>query len=387
MKKEKADKAQEKETDQRKQAIDVALGQIEKQFGKGSIMRLGADTRMAEMNVVSTGSLDLDIALGIGGFPSGRIVEIYGPESSGKTTLTLSAIAETQKKGGIAAFIDAEHALDPSYAKKLGVNVDDLLVAQPDNGEEALEICESLVRSNAIDLIVIDSVAALVPKAEIEGDMGDSHMGLQARLMSQALRKLTGTIAKSNTTVIFINQIRMKIGVMFGSPETTTGGNALKFYASIRLDIRRIETLKEKEEPVGNRVRVKVVKNKCAPPFRQAEFDIMYANGINRESSLIDLAVRHDLVAKAGSWYSYGGEKIGQGKEQVKNFFLENPDIAFKIENQVRDLNSLPLMDQSKIQTREVKSIERDPKETKETKSKQPVSFSTEAEGDVAVGE
>ncbi|MCW7487376.1 recombinase RecA [Leptospira meyeri] len=387
MKKEKADKAQEKETDQRKQAIDAALGQIEKQFGKGSIMRLGADTRMAEMNVVSTGSLDLDIALGIGGFPSGRIVEIYGPESSGKTTLTLSAIAETQKKGGIAAFIDAEHALDPSYAKKLGVNVDDLLVAQPDNGEEALEICESLVRSNAIDLIVIDSVAALVPKAEIEGDMGDSHMGLQARLMSQALRKLTGTIAKSNTTVIFINQIRMKIGVMFGSPETTTGGNALKFYASIRLDIRRIETLKEKEEPVGNRVRVKVVKNKCAPPFRQAEFDIMYANGINRESSLIDLAVRHDLVAKAGSWYSYGGEKIGQGKEQVKNFFLENPDIAFKIENQVRDLNSLPLMDQSKIQTREVKSIERDPKETKETKSKQPVSFSTEAEGDVAVGE
>ncbi|MCW7482380.1 recombinase RecA [Leptospira kanakyensis] len=387
MKKEKADKAQEKETDQRKQAIDAALGQIEKQFGKGSIMRLGADTRMAEMSVVSTGSLDLDIALGIGGFPSGRIVEIYGPESSGKTTLTLSAIAETQKKGGIAAFIDAEHALDPSYAKKLGVNVDDLLVAQPDNGEEALEICESLVRSNAIDLIVIDSVAALVPKAEIEGDMGDSHMGLQARLMSQALRKLTGTIAKSNTTVIFINQIRMKIGVMFGSPETTTGGNALKFYASIRLDIRRIETLKEKEEPVGNRVRVKVVKNKCAPPFRQAEFDIMYANGINRESSLIDLAVRHDLVAKAGSWYSYGGEKIGQGKEQVKNFFLENPDIAFKIENQVRDLNSLPLMDQSKIQTREVKSIERDPKETKETKSKQPVSFSTEAEGEVAVGE
>ncbi|TGL53144.1 recombinase RecA [Leptospira kemamanensis] len=387
MKKEKADKAQDKETDQRKQAIDAALGQIEKQFGKGSIMRLGADTRMAEMNVVSTGSLDLDIALGIGGFPSGRIIEIYGPESSGKTTLTLSAIAETQKKGGIAAFIDAEHALDPSYAKKLGVNVDDLLVAQPDNGEEALEICESLVRSNAIDLIVIDSVAALVPKAEIEGDMGDSHMGLQARLMSQALRKLTGTISKSSTTVIFINQIRMKIGVMFGSPETTTGGNALKFYASIRLDIRRIETLKEKEEPVGNRVRVKVVKNKCAPPFRQAEFDIMYANGINRESSLIDLAVRHDLVAKAGSWYSYNGEKIGQGKEQVRNFFLENPDIAFKIENQVRDLNALPLLDQAKIQTREVKSIERDPKETKETKSKQPVSFSTEGDGDIAVGE
>ncbi|MCZ8344062.1 MAG: recombinase RecA [Leptospira sp.] len=381
MKKEKSEKAQDKEADQRKAAIDQALGQIEKQFGKGSIMRLGADTRMSEMNVVSTGSLDLDIALGIGGFPSGRIVEIYGPESSGKTTLTLSAIAETQKKGGIAAFIDAEHALDPSYAKKLGVNVDDLLVAQPDNGEEALEICESLVRSNAIDLIVIDSVAALVPKAEIEGDMGDSHMGLQARLMSQALRKLTGTISKSSTTVIFINQIRMKIGVMFGSPETTTGGNALKFYASIRLDIRRIETLKDKEEPIGNRVRVKVVKNKCAPPFRQAEFDIMYSNGINRESSLIDLAVKHDILGKAGSWYSYNNEKIGQGKEQVRNFFLENPEIALKIENQIRDLNSLPLVDtQAKIQTREVKPVERE----KETKSK-PVSFSTE--GEIAVGE
>ncbi|MCZ8156928.1 MAG: recombinase RecA [Leptospira sp.] len=383
MKKEKSEKTIEKETDQRKQAIDAALGQIEKQFGKGSIMRLGADTRMAEMNVISTGSLDLDIALGIGGFPTGRIIEVYGPESSGKTTLTLSAIAQCQKKGGIAAFIDAEHALDPSYAKKLGVNVDDLLVAQPDNGEEALEICESLVRSNAIDLIVIDSVAALVPKAEIEGDMGDSHMGLQARLMSQALRKLTGTISKSNTIVIFINQIRMKIGVMFGSPETTTGGNALKFYASIRLDIRRIETLKEKEEPVGNRVRVKVVKNKCAPPFRQAEFDIMYSNGINRETSLIDLAVKHDLIAKAGSWYSYKTEKIGQGKEQVRNYLAENPEIAFIVENQVRDLNGLPLLDESaKIQTREVKSIER------ETKTK-PVSFSTDKEKveDVAVGE
>jgi recombination protein RecA len=381
MKKEKSEKTIEKETDQRKQAIDAALGQIEKQFGKGSIMRLGADTRMAEMNVISTGSLDLDIALGIGGFPTGRIVEVYGPESSGKTTLTLSAIAQCQKKGGIAAFIDAEHALDPSYAKKLGVNVDDLLVAQPDNGEEALEICESLVRSNAIDLIVIDSVAALVPKAEIEGDMGDSHMGLQARLMSQALRKLTGTISKSNTIVIFINQIRMKIGVMFGSPETTTGGNALKFYASIRLDIRRIETLKEKEEPVGNRVRVKVVKNKCAPPFRQAEFDIMYSNGINRETSLIDLAVKHDLIAKAGSWYSYKTEKIGQGKEQVRNYLAENPDIAFLVENQVRDLNGLPLLEEgAKIQTREVKSIER------ETKSK-PVSYSTDKVDEVAVGE
>ncbi|WP_411823319.1 recombinase RecA [Leptospira sp. 'Mane'] len=380
-KKEKSEKAAEKETDQRKQAIDAAVGQIEKQFGKGSIMRLGADNRMAEATVISSGSLDLDIALGIGGFPVGRIIEIYGPESSGKTTLTLSAIAQTQKKGGIAAFIDAEHALDPSYAKKLGVNVDDLLVAQPDNGEEALEICESLVRSNAIDLIVIDSVAALVPKAEIEGDMGDSHMGLQARLMSQALRKLTGTISKSNTMVIFINQIRMKIGVMFGSPETTTGGNALKFYASIRLDIRRIETLKEKEEPVGNRVRVKVVKNKCAPPFRQAEFDIMYSTGINKESALVDLAVKHDIFSKAGSWYSHGTEKIGQGKEQVRNYLLENPEISLTVENQVRDLNGLPLVETAKIQTREVKSIER------ETKPSKPVSFSTEKFDEVAVGE
>ncbi len=381
MKKEKAEKPPE--TDQRKMAIDAAVGQIEKQFGKGSIMRLGADTKLNESNVISTGSLDLDIALGIGGFPTGRVVEIYGPESSGKTTLTLSAIAQTQKKGGIAAFIDAEHALDPSYAKKLGVNVDDLLVAQPDNGEEALEICESLVRSNAIDLIVIDSVAALVPKAEIEGDMGDSHMGLQARLMSQALRKLTGTISKSNTTVIFINQIRMKIGVMFGSPETTTGGNALKFYASIRLDIRRIETLKEKEEPIGNRVRVKVVKNKCAPPFRQAEFDVMYSTGISRESSLIDLAVKHDIFAKAGSWYSYDSEKIGQGKEQVRLYLIEHPDIANKVEAMVRDLNGLPPLEaQAKIATREVKSVEREPLQV--SKASKPVSFSTD---DVAIGE
>jgi len=380
MKKEKAEK--QPEVDQRKLAIDAALGQIEKQFGKGSIMRLGADTKLAESTVISTGSLDLDIALGIGGFPTGRIVEIYGPESSGKTTLTLSAIAQTQRKGGIAAFIDAEHALDPSYAKKLGVSVDDLLVAQPDNGEEALEICESLVRSNAIDLIVIDSVAALVPKAEIEGDMGDSHMGLQARLMSQALRKLTGTIAKSNTIVIFINQIRMKIGVMFGSPETTTGGNALKFYASIRLDIRRIETLKEKEEPVGNRVRVKVVKNKCAPPFRQAEFDIMYSTGISREASLIDLAVKHDIFNKAGSWYSYEGDKIGQGKEQVRQYLLERPEVAQKIESMIRDLNGLPVeASATKIATREVKSVERDPITIPRAK---PLSFSSE---ESAVGE
>ena len=322
MKKGKEDKADEilaEKNEERKRAIDAAMGQIEKQFGKGSIMRLGANSAVA-IPVISTGSLDLDIALGIGGLPVGRIVEIYGPESSGKTTLMLSTIAQAQKKGGIAAFIDAEHALDPSYAKKLGVNIDDLLVSQPDNGEEALEICESLVRSNAIDIIVIDSVAALVPKAEIEGDMGDSHMGLQARLMSQALRKLTGTISKSKTTVVFINQIRMKIGVMFGSPETTTGGNALKFYASVRMDIRKIETLKDKEDPIGNRVRVKVVKNKCAPPFKQAEFDVMFNSGINKESSIIDLAVKHEIIVKGGSWYSYNGEKIGQGKETVRAF-------------------------------------------------------------------
>lgn len=326
------------------QAIEQAMTQIEKQFGKGSIMRLGGKTDV-NISVIPTGSLDLDIALGIGGYPSGRIVEIYGPESSGKTTLTLSAAAQAQKKGGIAAFIDAEHALDPSYAKRLGVNIDDLLVSQPDNGEEALEICESLVRSNAIDLVVVDSVAALVPRAEIEGDMGDAHMGLQARLMSQALRKLTGTISKSRTTVVFINQIRMKIGVMFGSPETTTGGNALKFYSSVRLDIRRIETLKDKDEAIGNRVRVKVVKNKCAPPFKQAEFDVMYSSGISKESSIIDLAVKHDIILKAGSWYSYNNEKIGQGKESVKAFLQDNPDLSIKIENQIRELNELPLRD------------------------------------------
>ena len=344
MKKGKEDKAEEilsEKNEERKRAIDAAMGQIEKQFGKGSIMRLGANSAVA-IPVISTGSLDLDIALGIGGLPVGRIVEIYGPESSGKTTLMLSTIAQAQKKGGIAAFIDAEHALDPSYAKKLGVNIDDLLVSQPDNGEEALEICESLVRSNAIDIIVIDSVAALVPKAEIEGDMGDSHMGLQARLMSQALRKLTGTISKSKTTVGFINQIRMKIGVMFGSPETTTGGNALKFYASVRLDIRKIETLKDKEDPIGNRVRVKVVKNKCAPPFKQAEFDVMFNSGINRESSIIDLAVKHEIIVKGGSWYSYNGEKIGQGKETVRAYLQEHPDLSGKLEAQIRDLNDLP---------------------------------------------
>ena len=347
MRKAKEEKQEEnhlsEKNEERKRAIESAMSQIEKQFGKGSIMRLGGNSELKTIPVIPTGALDLDIALGIGGSPIGRIVEIYGPESSGKTTLMLSTIAQAQKMGGVAAFIDAEHALDPSYAKKLGVNIDDLLVSQPDNGEEALEICESLVRSNAIDIIVIDSVAALVPKAEIEGDMGDSHMGLQARLMSQALRKLTGTISKSKTTVVFINQIRMKIGVMFGSPETTTGGNALKFYASVRLDIRKIETLKEKDESIGNRVRVKVVKNKCAPPFRQAEFDIMFNSGINRESSLIDLAVKHDIIVKGGSWYSFNNEKLGQGKESVRAYLLEHPDFANKLEKQIRDLNELPM--------------------------------------------
>ncbi|MEM7183532.1 MAG: recombinase RecA [Spirochaetota bacterium] len=348
MKKSKEDKLTAQKHEEKGRAIESAMSQIEKQFGKGSIMRLGGDKQIDAIPAISTGSLELDIALGIGGLPSGRIVEIFGPESSGKTTLMLSAVAQAQKKGGVAAFIDAEHALDPSYAKKLGVNIDDLLVSQPDNGEEALEICEALVRSNAIDIIVIDSVAALVPRAEIEGDMGDSHMGLQARLMSQALRKLTGSISRSRTTVVFINQIRMKIGVMFGSPETTTGGNALKFYCSVRMDIRRIETLKDKDESIGNRVRVKVVKNKCAPPFRQAEFDIIFNQGINRESSLVDLAVKHDIMAKAGSWYSYGSERIGQGKESVKTFLLENPEIANKIESQIRFLHDLPALDGSK---------------------------------------
>ena len=337
-------------------ALQLTLDKLEKTYGKGTVMKLG-DTTVEPMDSISTGSLGLDIALGIGGLPRGRVVEIYGPESSGKTTLMLSTIAQAQKKGGIAAFIDAEHALDPSYAKKLGVNIDDLLVSQPDNGEEALEICESLVRSNAIDIIVIDSVAALVPKAEIEGDMGDSHMGLQARLMSQALRKLTGTISKSKTTVVFINQIRMKIGVMFGSPETTTGGNALKFYASIRLDIRKIETLKDKEDPIGNRVRVKVVKNKCAPPFKQAEFDVMFNSGINRESSIIDLAVKHELIAKGGSWYSYNNEKIGQGKENVRQYLLEHPELANKLESTIRELNDLPVEGKPKPETAKITEL------------------------------
>jgi recombination protein RecA len=322
--------------DNRKKALSAALGQIEKQFGKGSVMRLGDGGLARGVESVSTGSIGLDIALGIGGLPKGRVVEIYGPESSGKTTLTLQAIAEVQKVGGTAAFIDAEHALDPGYAEKLGVNVDELLVSQPDTGEQALEITDMLVRSGAIDIIVIDSVAALTPKAEIEGEMGDSHMGLQARLMSQALRKLTGNIKRSNAMVVFINQIRMKIGVMFGSPETTTGGNALKFYASVRLDIRRIGAIKKGDEVIGNQTRVKVVKNKVSPPFKMAEFEILYGEGISREGEIIEHGVNHGLIEKAGSWYSYGTNRIGQGKENVREFLKANPEIADKLEAQIR---------------------------------------------------
>ena len=316
----------------REKAIDLALGAIEKQFGKGSIMRLGKDPIEREVQVIPTGSLGLDIALGIGGLPKGRIIEIYGPESSGKTTLTLHAVAEAQKRGGVCAFIDAEHALDVGYAKRLGVRTEELLVSQPDYGEQALEIADMLVRSNAVDLIVIDSVAALTPKAEIEGEMGDSHVGLQARLMSQALRKLTGAISKSNTTLIFINQIRMKIGVMFGSPETTTGGNALKFYASIRLDIRRVGALKKDEDVIGNRTRVKVVKNKMAPPFREVEFDILYGQGISKEGDLVDLASEANVVEKSGAWFSFAGERIGQGRENAKQFLIDHPDVMSAIE-------------------------------------------------------
>ena len=326
-------------------ALELAVTQIEKQFGKGSIMKLGTGDVTDDVQATSTGSLALDLALGVGGLPRGRVVEIFGPESSGKTTLCLHAIAETQKAGGSAAFIDAEHALDVSYARKLGVQTDDLLVAQPDTGEQALEIAETLVRSGAIDLVVVDSVAALVPRAEIEGEMGDSHMGLQARLMSQALRKLTGAISKSLTTVIFINQIRMKIGVMFGNPETTTGGNALKFYSSVRLDIRRIESIKDGQEVIGSRVRVKVVKNKTAPPFRQAEFDIMFAEGVSKAGELIDLGVEKKIVDKAGAWYSFREERLGQGREAAKAFLKENPETAADIETKIREkagLVSLP---------------------------------------------
>ncbi len=333
--------------DNRKQALTAALSQIERQFGKGSVMRMG-EVQAQKMDTISTGSLGLDIALGIGGLPKGRVVEIYGPESSGKTTMTLQVIAQCQKQGGTAAFIDAEHALDPIYAEALGVDLDSLLVSQPDTGEQALEICDMLVRSGAVDLVVIDSVAALTPKAEIEGDMGDSHMGLQARLMSQALRKLTGNIKRTNCMVIFINQIRMKIGVMFGSPETTTGGNALKFYASVRLDIRRIGAVKQGDEIVGNETRVKVVKNKVAPPFKQTEFQILYGKGTSRMGEIIDLGVKQGIVDKAGAWYSYNGDRIGQGKAKVSDFLQTNPEIADDIEGLIRKA-LLPSSEDAKV--------------------------------------
>jgi recombination protein RecA len=330
-----SDKGDKGDMDKQK-ALEAALSQIERSFGKGSIMRLGKNEQLVEIESISTGSLGLDIALGIGGLPRGRVIEVYGPESSGKTTLALQTIAEAQKSGGVCSFIDAEHALDPVYARKLGVQLDDLLISQPDTGEQALEICDTLVRSGAVDIIVVDSVAALTPKAELEGEMGDSLPGLQARLMSQALRKLTGSISKSNTMVIFINQIRMKIGVMFGSPETTTGGNALKFYASVRLDIRRIGAIKDRDEVVGNQTRVKVVKNKVAPPFKQVEFDIMYGEGISKMGELVDLGVKAGIVEKSGSWFSYNSTRIGQGRENSKNFLRENPEMAAEIEMAIR---------------------------------------------------
>ena len=331
----------DKKDDDRQKALESALSQIERQFGKGSIMKLGGENAIQEIEATSTGSLGLDIALGIGGLPKGRIVEIYGPESSGKTTLTLHCVAEEQKKGGVCAFVDAEHALDPQYAKKLGVDLDELLISQPDTGEQALEITDTLVRSGAVSMVVVDSVAALTPKSELEGDMGDHNVGVQARLMSQAMRKLTGSISRSNCMVIFINQIRMKIGVMFGSPETTTGGNALKFYSSVRLDIRRIGAIKDRDEVVGNATRVKVVKNKVAPPFKQVEFDIMYGEGISKNGELLDLGVKAGVVEKSGAWYSYQEERIGQGRENAKIFLKENPSIAISIEDKIRAAHGL----------------------------------------------
>ncbi len=330
------------EKDEKLRALDAALGQIEKQFGKGAVMRLGDPAAQMNVETIPTGSLSLDLALGLGGIPKGRIVEIYGPESSGKTTVTLHMIAEVQKRGGIAGFIDAEHALDPAYAKNIGVDINNLYISQPDNGEQALEIAETMVRSGAIDIVVVDSVAALVPKAEIDGDMGDAHMGLQARLMSQALRKLTAVISKSNCTVVFINQLREKLGVMFGNPETTTGGRALKFYASVRLDVRRVEALKQNGEVIGNRTRIKVVKNKVSPPFKEAEFDIMFGEGISHAGDVLDLAVSDDIINKSGAWFAYQGNKIGQGRENARNYLKENPELLFEIEQQVRQKHGLP---------------------------------------------
>ena len=329
------------ERDEKQKALEAALSQIERQFGKGAVMKLGDPASQMNVEVIPTGSLSLDIALGLGGIPKGRIIEIYGPESSGKTTVTLHMIAEVQKRGGIAGFIDAEHALDPVYARNIGVDIDNMYISQPDNGEQALEITETMVRSGAMDIVVVDSVAALVPKAEIDGDMGDSHVGLQARLMSQALRKLTAVISKSNCTVVFINQLREKVGVMFGNPETTTGGRALKFYSSVRLDVRRIETLKQAGEAIGNRTRVKVVKNKIAPPFKEAEFDIMYGEGISKYGDILDLAADNDIIVKSGAWYAYEGDKIGQGRENAKQYLKDNPKVCDEIEKRLRDLFDL----------------------------------------------
>ena len=334
------------EKEEKMRALEAALGQIEKNFGKGAVMKLGDPASQLNIETIPTGSLSLDIALGLGGIPKGRIIEIYGPESSGKTTVTLHMIAEVQKRGGIAGFIDAEHALDPAYAKNIGVDVNNLYISQPDNGEQALEITETMVRSGAIDIVVVDSVAALVPKAEIEGEMGDAQMGAQARLMSQALRKLTAVISKSNCTVVFINQLREKLGVMFGSPETTTGGRALKFYSSVRLDVRRTEALKQNGEVIGNRTRVKVVKNKIAPPFKEAEFDIMFGQGISFEGDVLDLATDCGIINKSGSWYAYLGEKIGQGRENAKGYLMEHPDVCLEIENKVREIHGLPIADE-----------------------------------------
>ena len=340
-------------SEERLKALDAALAQIERQYGKGSVMKLGDSGANMNIETISTGSLSLDLALGLGGLPKGRIVEIYGPESSGKTTVALHAVAEVQKQGGIAGFIDAEHALDPAYAKNIGVDIDNLYISQPDNGEQALEIAETMVRSGAVDIVIIDSVAALVPKAEIDGEMGDSHVGLQARLMSQALRKLTAVISKSNCIVIFINQLREKVGVMFGNPETTTGGRALKFYASVRLDGRRIETLKKGTEVIGNRTRVKVVKNKVAPPFREAEFDIMFGEGISREGDILDLAVAHEVIQKSGAWFAYLGEKIGQGRENAKTYLRENPETMAEVEQQVRQKCGILCLEEGPAQREE----------------------------------
>ncbi len=340
-------------SEERLKALDAALAQIERQYGKGSVMKLGDSGANMNIETISTGSLSLDLALGLGGLPKGRIVEIYGPESSGKTTVALHAVAEVQKQGGIAGFIDAEHALDPAYAKNIGVDIDNLYISQPDNGEQALEIAETMVRSGAVDIVIIDSVAALVPKAEIDGEMGDSHVGLQARLMSQALRKLTAVISKSNCIVIFINQLREKVGVMFGNPETTTGGRALKFYASVRLDVRRIETLKKGTEVIGNRTRVKVVKNKVAPPFREAEFDIMFGEGISREGDILDLAVAHEVIQKSGAWFAYLGEKIGQGRENAKTYLRENPETMAEVEQQVRQKCGILCLEEGPAQREE----------------------------------